>query len=140
MFASPFPNASTTIDGSFFPRRLARRKMPARAFTLNQNLRGTFAAKIVESVVTRGDDEDSPPFVRDPEPLGIKTTPCEAIPHEAHLMDESSEVPAPVGREQARDVLQHHPPRSSSFHKVEERECKAGSGSIGESPSRTGCG
>jgi hypothetical protein len=124
MFFPPVSNASTSVGGSFFPRRFARRKMPAHAFALKENLRGALASKIAERVVSRGDNEDSSPPLCDPEESGIQSSPREAIPQGLHFTDESSEVAALIGREEARDVLQHEPPRSSSFHNVQESECE----------------
>jgi hypothetical protein len=115
-------NSWMSDAGSFFPRRSARRKMPAHAFALKENLRGAFAARTVQSIITRGDNEDSSPPLCDPEPSGIESPPREAIPQRVHFTDESSEVAALIGREEARDVLQHEPPRSSSFHNVQESE------------------
>jgi hypothetical protein len=73
--------------------------MPAHARALNENLRGAVGSKTAESVITRGDNEDTPPPLCDPEPLGIHSSPREAIPQGLHLTDESSEVAAAIGRE-----------------------------------------
>jgi hypothetical protein len=96
--------------------------MPAHAFTLNENLRGALSPKTAESVISCGNNEDSPPPLCDPEPSGIQSSPREAIPQGLHFTDESPEVAAAIGREEARDVLQHKPPRSSSLHNVQESE------------------
>jgi hypothetical protein len=112
--------------------------MPTHAFTLNENLRGAVGPRTAESVISRGDNEDSPPPLCNPEPSGIQSSPREAIPQGLHLMDEPSEVATVIGREKPNDVLQHEPPRSSSFHNVEESESETGSCSIGESAAVAG--
>jgi hypothetical protein len=114
--------------------------MPAHALALNENLGGAVGSKTTESVITRGDNEDTPPPLCNPEPSGIQSPPREAIPQGDHLTDEPFEVASVIGREKPWDVFQHEPPRSSSFHNVKESKSETGSCSIGESPSRTGGG
>jgi hypothetical protein len=71
--------------------------MPAHARALNENLGGAVGSKTAESVITRGDNEDSPPPLCDPEESGIQSSPREAIPQGVHFTDEPSEVAPIIG-------------------------------------------
>jgi hypothetical protein len=89
--------------------------MPTAAFALKQNLCGALASK------TR-DNEYSTASLGDSEVSSVKSSPRNAVPEFVHFTDEGEEVSSIVGSEDAWNVFQHHPPRSESFHKVEERE------------------
>jgi hypothetical protein len=73
--------------------------MPLAALALKENLCGALGSKTSESFIVRGDDEDSPPTLRDSEESSVQSSPREAIPEVDHLTDESGEVAAAVGTE-----------------------------------------
>jgi hypothetical protein len=89
--------------------------MPTAAFALKKNLPGAVGSK------TR-DKEYSTAPLGDSEEARVKSAPRNTIPEFVHFTEEGEEVPSVVGREETGDVFQHEPPRSESFHKVEECE------------------
>jgi hypothetical protein len=94
--------------------------MPLAAFALKENLTGAVGFKTC-------DKEHSTPSLGDSEVSSVQSSPRYAIPELLHFVEKPSEVSAAVGTEEARDILQHEPPRSSLLHKVKEGEGKAGS-------------
>jgi hypothetical protein len=89
--------------------------MPLAAFALKEYLCGAVALKTC-------DNEYSTPSLGDSEVSSVQSSPRDAIPELLHFIEKPSEISAVVGTEEARDVLQHEPPRSSLLHKVEECE------------------
>jgi hypothetical protein len=101
--------------GNTLPRLFARRKMPADAFALKENLLGAVGFKTC-------DNEHSTASLGDSEVASIKSSPRDRVPELIHFTEESEEITALIGTEETWDVLQHQPPRTSSLHKVEECE------------------
>jgi hypothetical protein len=89
--------ASPKSSGKTRPLLVARANMPALAFALNEYFGGAIASNTAEIIITRGNNEDSPPPLWDPEPLGIESSPCEAVPQSVHFTDEPSEIAAVIG-------------------------------------------
>jgi hypothetical protein len=89
--------------------------MPTAAFALKKNLCGAVASK------TR-DNEYSTASLGNSEEASVKSSPRNTIPEFVHFTEEGEEVSPVVGSEDTWHVFQHDPPRSESFHKVEERE------------------
>jgi hypothetical protein len=89
--------------------------MPLAAFALKENRSGAVASKT-------SDKEYSTASLGYSEVSSVQSSPRDTIPDLLHFIEKPSEVSAFVGTEEARDVLQHDPPRSALLHKVEECE------------------
>jgi hypothetical protein len=61
--------------------------MPAPARALKENLGGALGSKTSESFIERGDNEDSPTPLSDPEVASIQSSPCDAIPEPDHFTE-----------------------------------------------------
>ena len=89
--------------------------MPLAALALKEYLAGAVWLKTC-------DNEHSTASLGDSEVSSIQSSPRDTIPELLHFIEKSGEVSPLVGSEEARDVLQQDPPRSSLLHKVEECE------------------
>jgi hypothetical protein len=94
--------------------------MPLAALALKENLTGAVGFKTC-------DKEHSTASLGDSEVASVQSSPRYAIPELLHFIEKPSEVSPLVGTEEARDVLQHKPPRAALLHSVEEGEGKAAS-------------
>jgi hypothetical protein len=77
-----------------------------------------------------GDDEHSTPALGHSEVARIQYPEGPPIAEFAQATEERPKVPAGMGREEPRDVLEEYGGRSVSLHKVEEGEGEPGSGSV----------
>jgi hypothetical protein len=73
--------------------------MPTAAFALSENLGGALGSIISESVLVRGDNEDSPTSLGNSEMLSVEDSPRDAIPDLDHLLEEPAEISSAIRSE-----------------------------------------
>lgn len=94
-------------SGNTFPRRSARRRIPAHAFGLKKYRSGG-------GVVTKtADKEDTLAALGQSEELSVQHSPRHAIPELRHCPDDGAKGSPSVNRENSGDVLPHEPARAN---------------------------
>ena len=106
--------ASSSIGGSAFPRRSARRRIPAHAFWLKKNRCGT-----AEVSIRMSDNEDTLPSLGDGTRVAVHSSVLSVhdpigppIPEVLQPPEEGTKSPSSVLRQYAGDILPHDPLRA----------------------------
>jgi hypothetical protein len=121
-------SAASSIDGNFFPRLLARRRIPAHAFGLKEYRAGT--SRLSSSV---SDNKHTLASLGQSEVLSVQHPPCEPIPEFCQRPREGSHRPSSVRRQDTGDIFPDHPARSKNVNQSAEVQREASA-----SPADTG--
>ena len=113
-------NAASSIGGSAFPRRSARRRMPAHAFGLKKNRCGTVCASSSTS-----DNEHTTAALGHSEVLSVQHSIGEPIPEFDQRPEEGAKSPSSVLRQNAGDVFPDDPARAKCCRQSDKLQREA---------------